>query len=121
MPLAISAESEPEPDLAIVSGEPRDHRGQDHPRSALLLVEVSDQTLRFDTGPKASLYASAGIPDYWVIDLLNRRVILHRTPAPDASQPFGFTYGNISRVERNGFVSPLALPDKRIAVADLLP
>ena len=48
------------------------------------LIEVSDSTLHFDLTAKASLYARAGIVDYWVLDLVNRRVVVHRGPRAGA-------------------------------------
>ena len=63
LPLALDAASEPEPDVAVVAGSPRDYRDA-HPATALLIVEVADSSLEFDRTTKASLYARAGIPDY---------------------------------------------------------
>lgn len=68
-PLVVGDDSEPEPDLAIVPGTPRDY--PDHPTSALLVVEVSDTTLALDRGQKRRLYAAAGITDYWVLNLVD--------------------------------------------------
>ena len=74
---AASEYSEPEPDVAVV---PRDEQRTDHPARATLLVEVSASSLRFDRGTKAAVYARAGVPEYWVVDLVNRRVVRHRAP-----------------------------------------
>ena len=76
MPLALLDDSEPEPDLAVVFGSPREWAEQ--PRGALVVVEVSDATLTFDVRRKASLYASGGIDDYWVLDLGERQLLVHR-------------------------------------------
>ncbi|MGI9334733.1 MAG: Uma2 family endonuclease, partial [Gammaproteobacteria bacterium] len=59
MPLALDDSSEPEPDLAIVSGNPRDY-SRAHPGSAALVVEISDTTLSYDRNTKKRLYARNG-------------------------------------------------------------
>ena len=110
---------DPVPDLAV-AGSPRDYL-QRKPSTAVLVIEVSDSSLDFDTGEKASLYASAGIADYWVVDLVNRQVIVFRDPRPEASKRFGFTYANAITLQASQLVSPLAMPTAAIAVADLLP
>lgn len=63
LPLAIDDHSEPEPDLAVVTGSPRDYRDA-HPRTALLIVEVADSSLDFDRTRKLAGYARNGIPEY---------------------------------------------------------
>src|SRR4029450_12618966 len=73
LPLAVSPTSEPEPDLAIVPGNPEDYR-EAHPTIPSSVVEVSDTPLRIDQTTKAMLYARAGIPTYWIVDLINNIV-----------------------------------------------
>lgn len=75
-PLALSDQSEPEPDLAVV---PFGTYETEHPEAALLVVEVSDTTLRRDRA-KAAVYARAGVPEYWIVDLTSRSVEVHREP-----------------------------------------
>jgi len=111
---------QPEPDLAVVRGSPRDYMSE-HPTTALLIVEVSESSIRIDLGEKAGLYAKAGIADYWVVNLVNRTLVVHRQPESDPSHPGKFHYTEVTVVPADGFVSPLAKPDARIAVADLLP
>jgi Uma2 family endonuclease len=78
---AASEHSEPEPDVAIV---PRDEpRGVDHPGRATLLIEVAASSLRFDRGTKASVYARAGVPEYWVVDVAKRTVEVFSAPLGD--------------------------------------
>ena len=120
LPLSIGASSDPEPDVAVVAGEIEDYEDA-HPTSAALVVEVSESTLRFDRGRKASLYASAGVADYWIIDLVNHRVEVRRDPVADAAAPFGFRYATVVLVERGGIVAALIAPDKPIEVDTLLP
>jgi Uma2 family endonuclease len=71
-----SAVSRPEPDLAIVPRTPRDR----HPTDALLVVEVAVSSQHVDLGRKAQVYAGAGIPEYWVLDVSERELVVHRTP-----------------------------------------
>ena len=91
LPLSLSDFSEPEPDLAVVHGSPGDHVLH-HPAGAALVVEVSRSSLDLDLGPKAELYASVGIPEYWVVDVRARQVIVSREPAADPASAFGWSY-----------------------------
>lgn len=118
-PLALFGNSEPEPDVAVVKGNPRTLTG--HPSFAELIVEVSDTSLSLDLGRKAALYASAGIADYWAVDLQGRRLIVHRQPTADAGAPLGHRYADIRALAPTDSVAPLAKPDAVIPVADLLP
>jgi Uma2 family endonuclease len=119
MALRLSQSTDPVPDLAVVPGSPHDYTQQ--PTTALLVVEVSDTSLAIDTGIKASLYAVAGIADYWVVDLNNRLLIVHRDPQPDAGSPSGVSYGTVTPLAAGQSISPLAAPQATVNVADLLP
>ena len=118
--LALGQTSMPEPDLAVVPGSPRDY-AVTKPTTALLVVEVSESSLAYDRGEKASLYASAGIADYWVVNVVDRQVEVFRNPVPDAGQLFGFRYADVVVVPPGGVLTPLAVPHAGIAAADLLP
>jgi Uma2 family endonuclease len=120
MPLFFDGLSEPEPDLAVVKGTPRDSVKSDNPRSALLVVEVSATTLRYDRTRKASLYAAAGIEDYWIINLIDRQLEIYRNRIADASQKFGWRYQDVTSRKLGDAISPLARPDAKIAVNDVL-
>ena len=119
LPLAIDAASELEPDVAVVSGSPRDYRDA-HPSTALLVVEVADTSLLFDRTTKASLYARAGIPDYWLLNLVDE-VLEVRAPQRSADAPPVSRYASVERYGPRDCVAPLARPDRFIAVEDLLP
>src|SRR5262249_8990442 len=119
VPLLLGLATDPEPDVAVVPGGPRDYL--DHPTTALLVVEVSDTTLAYDRGDKACLYAAAGIADYWVVDLAHRQLIVLRDPRPDPARTHGTVYSSIQSLASGNSVSPLAAPHASIAVADLLP
>lgn len=118
LPLIVDPDSEPEPDLAVVSGAPRDYV-KEHPRSALLVVEVADTTLSLDRDRKARIYARAGIPEYWIVNLVERCVELYRDPMSSADQPA--RYHASQRLTATDKITPLARPDASVSVADLLP
>lgn len=80
LPLAVPPDSEPEPDLALVAEEPPPGS---HPRTALLVVEVSFSSPLVDRGVKAGLYARAGVPVYWLVDVLGRTVEVRGDPGAD--------------------------------------
>jgi Uma2 family endonuclease len=116
-PLDLGLLSDPEPDVAVVPGSPRAYKTA--PVSALLVVEVADTTLTHDLTTKAEQYAAAGIPDYWVLDLVNRRLLVFRDPQPI---PVGGTaYRTQLTLGPPDSVELLAAPGHRIAVAELLP
>ena len=112
-PLAVGPDSEPEPDVAVVEGAPGDYLDA-HPTAALLVVEVSDDSLRRDRTVKQQLYARHDIADYWIVALPDARLEVHREPAADG-------YRSITIYHRGDSVAPLARPRAIIAVDDLLP
>jgi len=118
-PLAVGGDSEPEPDVAIVRGDARAYVDA-HPTTAVLVVEISDSTLRFDLGRKRTLYAAAGISEYWVLDLNARAMHIFRGLRP-ASETAAATYSEQTMVDETASVSPLAFPLARLVVRDLLP
>lgn len=81
LPVRFMPRSEPQPDLAVVRRAADAYRSG-HPTATdvLLLIEISHSTLRYDLEDKARLYAKHRIPEYWVFDLVNRRVVRHRRP-----------------------------------------
>ncbi len=80
-PLSLG-DSEPEPDVAVVPGKPGDYRDA-HPTSAVLVVEVAQSSLEYDREVKGRLYAQAGIPEYWLVNLEERCVEVYRDPSPE--------------------------------------
>jgi len=119
-PVSLDEESEPEPDVAVVAGHPRDYRHQ-HPARPVLVVEVAESSLTFDRRRKGSLYARAGIADYWIVNLVDRILEIYREPAPATVAFYGWAYRSVTRHAPPVVVTPLAFPLIEIAVADLLP
>ncbi|QEL15386.1 Uma2 family endonuclease [Limnoglobus roseus] len=86
-----------------------------------MVVEVSNGTLGFDATTKAELYATAGVPDYWVIDLEGRQLLVYRDPALLPTGLGATAYRSHQVFGPDASVSPLAAPTAGIRVADLLP
>ena len=112
MPMVLLAGHEPEPDIAILKGTIREN--PKHPSTALLIVEVSESSFFYDTTVKAKIYAEAGVPDYWVLDLKGRRLRVFREPNATG-------YTSQKEYFPNESIAPLAAPSVPIRVADLLP
>jgi len=119
-PIALDDTSEPEPDLAVVRGDLRDYVYA-HPADPVLVVEVSLTSLEFDRVHKSSLYARAGRPEYWIVNLVDRVVEVRRAPAPSLAAPYGWDYTIVETLRPGQHASPLAVSGARIAVVDLLP
>ena len=120
LPIALDEESEPEPDLAVVPGGPRDYP-DGHPSRPGLLVEVADSSLAIDRDHKGSLYARGRVPEYWIVNLQDRVLEVYREPGPDTSALYGWAYRAMQTLNTEEHVTPLAAPSARIPVADLLP
>jgi Uma2 family endonuclease len=105
----------PEPDMIAMS-RPFTAFLTQHPTPAdvLLLVEVSDTTLRFDLRVKAALYARAGVAEYWVADIVGRRFVVHREAGETG-------YAQVVEYGEEEPLSPASRPDIAVRVADLLP
>ena len=115
-PILIEGDSEPEPDAVVARGNARRFL-QSHPTAAeiVLVVEVSDSTLSFDRGRKARLYARGGIADYWIVNLVDRRVEVMSNPVEDLG------YRTITLYREGESIQPPILGTHPIPVADLLP
>jgi Uma2 family endonuclease len=120
-PFDIGRATDPEPDIAIIRGSLGDYRGRGLTEAALI-VEVSDTTLAYDRSGKASLYAMAGVTDYWIINIDQEpgQIEVHRQPVPDEAQPFSFGYREKTVHRAGEIIQPLASP-KPVAVSALLP
>lgn len=110
LPLALSDDTEPEPDVAVV---PLGDYETEHPHTALLIIEVADSSLKKDRG-KAAVYASAGIVEYWIVNLGARTVEVYTSPEGDR-------YAEVRTLRTGDTLRPQTLPDLAIAVAEILP
>jgi len=119
-PIGLDEDSEPEPDVAVVPGTPEDYR-RAHPSRPVLTVEVAESSLRADRDRKGSLYARAGLAEYWLLNLVDRVLEVYREPMSDPAAPFGWRYTRREVLDTSGRITPLAAPAAGILVADLLP
>jgi Uma2 family endonuclease len=119
-PVSLDDESEPEPDLVVVPGRPADYRDA-HPARPMLAIEVAESSLAFDRVQKGSLYARAGIQDYWIVNLVDRVLEVYREPVADPSAAYGWWYRSVTSLGPSDVAVPLAFSSSRIVVADLLP
>lgn len=108
-PFAATEDSEPEPDLVVIRDEPGLRA---HPSVALLLVEVSDSSLRKDRRVKTPIYAEAGVPEYWIIDVNGASVEV-------LTDPGGGSYRSTRLLGRGDVLRPLELPGIEISVSAL--
>ena len=118
-PVDVSPEdnptSEPQPDLIVLSRSLTDFpRSNPRPADLRLVVEVSDSSLHFDLTTKASLYARAGIVEYWVLDVNAQRCVVHRNPQAGV-------YTSIVAYAKGEEVAPLAAPDRPLSVSSVFP
>jgi Uma2 family endonuclease len=113
-PLRLTERSEPEPDLVIMR-RPKDAQSvrAPHPHDVLLLIEVADTTLAFDRDTKVPLYAAAGIPEVWLLDLQGDRLRVYR-------EPHEGEYRSITVLTRGDSITPLAFADLTLSVSQIL-
>jgi hypothetical protein len=109
LPFAVpDSTSLPEPDVVVV-----DHVAGRvaHPRTALLVIEVADSSLHVDTAIKPALYAAAGVPEYWVVDVRRRRVQVFSTPLDRQYSATDLFEGSALPAPTSVDVTPLVLDD----------
>ena len=113
-PIRLSEHTEPVPDLALLRRRPDFYTtGHPGPDDVLLVVEVADTSLQYDRAVKLPLYAGSGIPEAWLLDLNQDAILVSRDPSPSG-------YHSSWTVRRGERLSPIAFPDRKLAVADLL-
>jgi Uma2 family endonuclease len=114
MPIVLSDDTEPEPDVQILRRRSLPYKEREGDASdALLLIEVAESSLAYDRTTKLKLYAAAGIPEYWVVDCVAESIELHRTPHADG-------YRDVTRVDGPGAtVAPQAFPDVTLALTEI--
>jgi Uma2 family endonuclease len=113
LPFSLDDHSQPEPDVAVVPGNPRDYTDA-HPDRAVLICEVSDTTLSYDRGHKLAAYAQAGIPEYWILDLTAETLEIYR-------MPHGNGYEERRVMHAQDHIAPLSGSGQDFPVRDLLP
>ena len=107
LPLVAADDSEPEPDLAVVSlGD----YSKEHPKAALLAVEIADSSLRLDRTIKAALYAAMGVPEYWIVDLRHRTIEVFTRPETGS-------YADRRIARTGGVIRLVSLPRVKLHVA----
>ncbi|MBI3183109.1 MAG: Uma2 family endonuclease [Myxococcales bacterium] len=111
LPLAASEESVPEPDLAVV---PLGDYSRSHPSSANWVIEVADSSIQKDRYVKSEIYAAAGVPEYWLVDLMERTVEVRTAPS-------GGRYTHLTTHRAGETLSPAAFPDVKIDLGEILP
>lgn len=119
-PIELNEDFEVVPDVFVIEGNARDFKDA-LPQTANLIIEISDTTISYDRNRKASLYAKFGIQDYWILNLKNRTLEVYRRPIADENTYYGFGYEEKLTFNETKEVSPLAKPNAKIKVADLLP
>lgn len=113
-PVLLDEGTAPEPDLAVLKQHRRAYTENPSIGECLLVVEVSDTTLSYDKTTKAELYARAGVPEYWIVNLNARTLIVHRSPSDDG-------FGELRTLSETESIAPLAKPESPVAVKDMLP
>jgi Uma2 family endonuclease len=112
LPFAASELSQPEPDLAVM---PREDgaTAQDHPCRSLLTVEIAQSSLGKDQGIKAQIYALNGVPEYWIVNLIDSVIEVYTGPGSEG-------YRSVTRHGAGDRITLTAFPDVTIAVDDVL-
>ena len=111
-PVRLDDHSEPQPDLTVL--RVRDYRESlPGPEDVLLLIEVSDTTLSYDRNVKLPLYARAGIPEVWIVDLTDEVIERHIDPSGDS-------YRHVERARRGEEIRSSALPELSFRVKAVL-
>lgn len=119
LPLTLGTHSEPEPDFAVVALE-QSEEGERHPTGADLVMEVADSSVPFDRSEKASLYAKAGIAEYWLLNLRSRRLEVRLLPGPSSEAPYGWDYAQLTLLAPGQTVAARFAPDTEFEVGLLL-
>lgn len=112
--VAVSDYDEPRPDIIVLSRPSGEFVRYPGPEDVLLVVEVTIASPNFACGAKSQLYARAQVPEYWILDVNARRLIVRRDPSPEGYQ----TSVTLDHKDR---VWPLAAPGNNLFVADMLP
>ena len=112
--IQLSEDSEPQPDLVLLRRRPDFYADRDAgPEDVLLVIEVADTSLSYDRDVKAPLYARAGIPEVWLVDLNGASITVHREPGPEG-------YRSVFLARGNDHLSPQAFPEFMLTADQIL-
>jgi Uma2 family endonuclease len=120
LPIALDDDSEPEPDVSVLRRTP-DRYASGHPSAPVLVVEVALTRPAFNRRRKGGLYARARVPEYWILNLVDRILEVRRTPRRSKNARYGWQYSDAVVLGFEDSVVPLVAPTATIRVADLLP
>jgi Uma2 family endonuclease len=109
----VNMDSEPEPDVLVCSNPDELAYGSSRTKP-LLVIEVAESSLEYDLGEKAALYAEAGVPEYWVVNLVERVLVVHR-------DPYDGSYRARRTLEENSRITPASWPELAFDVSLFLP
>lgn len=113
-PVWLGEHSEPQPDVTLLRWRDDYYADRDPtPEDVLLIIEVADSSLAYDRDVKVPLYARAGIPEHWLVDLIRRSVTVYRDPGPEG-------YRSVTTYQGSFRISPIAFPDVVLTDAEIL-
>jgi Uma2 family endonuclease len=113
-PVRLGPRLEPQPDVAVLRFRSDDYAGlMPTPEDVLLLVEVAESSLAYDRDVKGPMYARAGIPELWIVNLIGHEILVYRDPSPEG-------YRTLQAARPGDILRPLVFPDVEIAVSDVL-
>lgn len=115
-PITLSSNSEPEPDV-VIAKKKADNYLSNHPtvEDIILVIEISDSTLKYDKETKLPLYAEAGINNYWIVNLVENHLEVYTNPFADNQNKFGYRNRSIVLPDEN-----LEIPDFKDVVLELI-
>lgn len=113
-PVTLTEDTEPQPDVALLHSREDYYRGS-HPRpeDVLLVIEVSDSSVDYDRQVKIPLYSRHGVPEVWLLDLVEPALTIHRAPRDDA-------YADVWQATSLTALAPAAMPEATIDLSDLV-
>jgi len=112
-PVVLGEHDAPQPDLVLLKPRPDAYPRHPHATDILLIIEVADTTLAYDRDIKMPVYACAGIPEAWLVDLNGDAIMCYRAPAPDG-------YEELATVTRGTTLRPVGLPEITIEADEIL-
>ena len=113
-PLILGRHAEPQPDIAVLKPRPEGYRTR-HPTAndVMLVIEVADTSVAYDSSVKIPLYAAAGVPEAWLVDLRSERIAAYRNPT-------GGSYAEVKSLSRGTTITALKLPQVTLSVDQIL-